>query len=360
MPTTPERWELGSDLHRVPIEARSEDAERSPWELSQVRWSGAGRDGIRLILEHGSRTRGWRRCWLPSYLCQEVVAAARSTGLDCKLYSANPLVPDRSPELDFEATDVLMVVHQFGLHGRPDWLDSVPASIDSVEDHTHDPWSDWARTSDATYAFASLRKTLPLAEGTPVWSPTGAPLPPEPQVSSVRARAVALKDEGMSGKADYLAGGTVTKDAFRAKLLAGEAEIASGPVSGITDSSLAFARSFPVNRWRAARLKNAERLRAHLQDVEGVKMLDWAPTQTPFAAILVTPDRGRRDALRTHLIASSVYPAILWPLEEAELEGISELDRDLADRLLSIHCDGRYTTEDMDRLAAVIAEGIVG
>jgi len=358
MPTTPERWELGSDLHRVAIEARSEDEERSPWELGDVRWAGAGRDGIRLILEYGALTRGWKRCWLPSYLCQEVVSAARSTGLECLLYSWNPLAPDHSPTLELDDSDVLLVVHLFGLEGRPDWLDSIPSSVDVVEDHTHDPWSDWARTSDATYAFASLRKTLPLAEGTPLWSPVGAPLPEQPATTELRARAVALKDEGMMGKALYLSGGSVAKELFRSKLLDGEADIASGEVSGITPGSLALLMEFPTLRWRTARRENAEVLRGHLEGLNGVELLGWSRESTPFSAILLLPDRASRDALRSSLIGARVYPAILWPLDEAELAGITDLDEDLADRMLSIHCDGRYSQSDMARLAELIAGGL--
>lgn len=354
-----DRWELGSELHQVDLVPRAPGSPRSPWEQGAVTWAGAGRDGIRLLLHYGARSRGWERCWLPSYLCQEVVSAARSTGLRCALYPWNPLEPTRVPRLDLGASDVLMAVHQFGLSDRPEWLDAIPATVDVIEDHTHDPWSAWARASTATYAFASLRKTLPVAEGTPIWSPRGLPLPPEPALTEVRARAAALKHEGMAGKASYLAGGSVTKDEFRASLSAGESEIASGEISGISALSRDVLREFPTWSWRATRLRNAQRLRERLRDVEGVELLEWAADATPFSAILVLPRREERDRLRAHLIASHVYPAILWPVAEAELEGITELDLSLADRLLSIHCDGRYNEADMDRLAEVIVAGLV-
>jgi hypothetical protein len=247
--------------------------------------------------------------------------------------------------------DVLMVVHQFGLSGRPDWLDSIPADVDVVEDHTHDPWSSWARTSRATYAFASLRKTLPLAEGTPIWSPTGATLPEQPELTEVRARAASLKGEGMNSKARYLSGEATSKDLFRGSLLAGEAEIASGAVSSILSE-------FPTESWRATRRTNAEHLRALVAGIRGVEMLDWSEDATPFSAILVLPDRAARDHLRSHLIQSSIYPAILWPVAESELDGITELDRSLADRMLSVHCDGRYGRSDMDRVAEALAGGL--
>ena len=303
-------------------------------------------------------TRSWRRCWLPSYLCQEVVSAARSTGIPCVLYPSNPLAPDQAPTLDARSGDVLLVVHHFGLACRPSWLDSLPPSVDLVEDHTHDPWSRWATTSRATYAFASLRKTLPIADGTPIWSPAGAPLPEPLQVTELRAHAGDLKRKGMQDKTRYLAGEDVAKDHFRANLLLGESHIASGEVSGICAESLASVESFPVGSWRAARRANAEHLRRLLGPLDGVQVLDWSSGATPFSVILLLPDRGRRDRLRGHLIENSIYPAVLWPLADAELVGITELDRSLADRMLSLHCDGRYARSDMDRVAEAVSGGL--
>ena len=38
-------------------------------------------------------------------------------------------------------------------------------SIVLIEDHIHDPLSDWSQSSNADYAVASLRKTLPVPIG---------------------------------------------------------------------------------------------------------------------------------------------------------------------------------------------------
>ena len=162
----------------------------------------------------------------------------------------------------------------------------------------------------------------------------------------------------MESKARYLSGEAVSKDTFRATMLAGESEIASGAISAISPASLELLSGFPTVSWRATRRENAEHLRALLADLEGVEMLSWNEGSTPFSAILVSPDRGARDQLRAHLIASSIYPAILWPVAEAELDGITALDRSLADRILSVHCDGRYGRSDMDRLAEAISGGL--
>jgi hypothetical protein len=51
-----------------------------------------------------------------------------------------------------------------------------------------------------------------------------------------------------------------------------------------------------------------------------------------------------------------VYPAVLWPLEELVLKGIPDADRELSRRLLSIHCDFRYTSSDTDTVAQIVEE----
>ncbi len=357
MLTAPERWELGSEFHQISTARVEEGKGPSPWDGTEVIWSSTGRDGIRLLLNHGTATRGWRRCWLPSYLCQEVVAAARSTGITCSAYPSNPLEQNRDPDLHFGQGDVILAVHHFGLASCPKWLNSLSSLVDVIEDHTHDPWSEWATHSRATYAFASLRKTLPIAEGTPIWSPLGASLPEQPQLSEIRARASALKHQGMCSKARYLAGESVSKDSFRKDLLEGESKIASGAISGISPDSLESLKFFPTVAWRGARLANAEYLRTRIGELKPIQMLGWTETSTPFSAILLFANQTLRDRIRTHLVESSIYPAVLWARGKPGTGGVSELDHSLANRMLSVHCDGRYDQSDMDRLAAAIIEG---
>ena len=60
------------------------------------------------------------------------------------------------------------------------------------------------------------------------------------------------------------------------------------------------------------------------------------------------------DALRKRLIEACVYPAILWAVPNSA----SENSKDFSERMLSIHCDGRYTEEDIRQLAGILNKAI--
>ena len=67
-----------------------------------------------------------------------------------------------------------------------------------------------------------------------------------------------------------------------------------------------------------------------------------------FAVILLEESLLEwRDALRDRLIADSIYPAILWPMHEAET-GRTEVG--FSRRMLALHVDYRYSGSDMVRL----------
>ena len=54
------------------------------------------------------------------------------------------------------------------------------------------------------------------------------------------------------------------------------------------------------------------------------------------------------------MIGTAVYPAVLWPLDEPVLDGVSDEDKQWERTMLSFHCDMRYGKDDMERLADLI------
>jgi hypothetical protein len=45
---------------------------------------------------------------------------------------------------------------------------------------------------------------------------------------------------------------------------------------------------------------------------------------------------------------------VLWSLEERAVAGLPARHLDLSRRVLSLHCDFRYTDDDMRRVAAIV------
>jgi hypothetical protein len=276
-------------------------------------------------------------------MCQHV-AAALAIELPLQAY---PRSPDQAgpARVTAEPGDVVLDIATLGRHAGVSVVGDAPV----IEDHTHDPISDAAFASTADFAVVSLRKTFPLPDGGVVWSPRGGPVPPEPELSERHARATLDRLTAMSEKRLYLEGRDVSKDAYRALSLHGEAEVAQGPISGISSFSRRRVESLPTDAWRARRAANLHAFREALAGTEGVSVMD-----TTFVATLVFDSAPRRDAVRAALIRERIYPVVYWPQEERVLPGVRAEDVDLSHRILSIHVDQRYTIDDMTRVAQAV------
>ncbi len=361
--TDSDRWEQGSEFH-WPLATTLAPAAQVQWPWGEADGQvpglllGSGRDALRLVVAHGRDAHGWRRLWVPSYLCQHVVEVLVGTGLPCVTYVDAPNLPGPEPStLTPDPDDVVLLVNYVGLRGREvlETVDLGEASL--IVDHTHDPWSDWAGDSQADYAVASLRKTLPVPDGGVVWSPRGLPLPAAPALSPTRAAAADAKWKAMRLKGHYLAGEQVAKADFRALATEGEAAMASGRVSGMHPATAARLSEFPIAGWRVRRRRNHQALCEALRDLSGFTVLQ-SGGDCPFSAFLVFEESAMREQVRLALIEARCYPAILWPMAEPLLDGVPEAHRSLGERSLSIHCDMRYDAEDMARVAQVVADAL--
>jgi hypothetical protein len=332
------RWEHGSDFH---LEQRTGELD-APWtEHPHTLW-GSGRDAMRGLLAWGREHHGWQRVWVPSFYCQKVVAAL-ARELPVVSYVDSPEHPLRA-RLDADAHDVVIAVN---LHGTRTSSGIVTRGT-VVEDHTHDPFGTWARESDAPWAVASLRKTLPLPDGGVLWSPRGEHGPAVRPLTDVHARAAADRLAGMVLKHDHLEGRDIDKSAFRACLVAGERAMASGVLSGISAFSAARLPTLPTAEWHAQRQQNIAAFADAFGSPSRVRLLP-----SSFAATLVF-DRPEHAAwVRESLIAARVYPAVLWSLASPVVDVPAE-HRELSRRILTLHCDHRYTTADMHRVADTV------
>jgi hypothetical protein len=337
------RWEHGSDFHLC-FEAGALEA---PWcDRPSTLW-GSGRDALRALLAWGRERRLFERVLAPSFFCRDVVAAL-ARELPVATYDDAPDAP-LPARVDADDRDVLLVVNTYGMRARS----RIETRAVVVEDHTHDPLSPWAFESDADYAVASLRKTLPLTDGGVLWSPSGHGLPAEIEATDTHLRAAVDRLLAMGLKRRYLEGRSVEKASFRAAALASEGTIGTGAISGISALSRARLPTLPARAWRERRERNLGAFRAAFGKTPGVRLLE-----APFTATLRFDSAEQRDRVRRSLIASRIYPAVLWPLETSAAHPIPSRHVELAKRLFSIHCDFRYDERDMERVAGAVRAAI--
>ena len=337
------RWELGSEFHSTSVESPPEPS-LLPRPSVLFR---SGRDALRSLLDHAGAAFGWKRILVPSYFCQEVVESLIGTSLTVALYDDGPLDEFTVPTSATQG-DLLLVVNHFGVRRQPKYPDDLREVVTIIEDHTHDPWSAWARRSIADYILVSLRKTQPIPDGALLYSPKKNLLPRDPSGTAVAAAAALDKLSAMVLKGLYLEGGDIPKSRFRELATSGEARFASGGVSAASGYTKVLLQQLPIGAWRRQRWLNFQALSAPFKDDPRVKVLQ--PTQSdavPFSCVLLFETAEQRDLIRRELLSRDIYPAVLWPLDEPLLPGIPDEHVAFSRRMLSIACDMRYREEDM-------------
>jgi hypothetical protein len=129
-------------------------------------------------------------------------------------------------------------------------------------------------------------------------------------------------------------------------------------ISGMTEWTQNLLNTFPLEHWRMARQTNHRTLSACLAGVPWLSVLQPVRTEEacPFSGILVFDTMARRNFIRQCLIAAQIYPAILWSLTEPVVPPIPVRHIDFSQRMLSVHCDMRYTPVVLEQVAELIIQ----
>ncbi|MEB3293436.1 MAG: hypothetical protein VKJ24_09760 [Synechococcales bacterium] len=356
-----QRWEIGSEFHWT-----------NEWlaPYSQMHWFpkhyqlfSTGTAALLKLVEVLDRNNGKRlTLHLPSYYCMEVPSKLQKV-YQIAWYHQLP----NSPQPDFTtlnpaAGDLVLAVNLFGIQQPEPWLEWTQANpqVIYLEDHSHDPFSPWARYSTADYAIASLHKTLPLPDGGLLWSPHHLPLPISHEPASIginqRLAAMCLKEA-------YLQGATVSKEQFRLMEQSSHKALEDMKRCHVSDFTANILEFLDIPKFRSQREANVRHfiaLSKTLQD--DVSMANsnwqllfdhWGAGYIPFNSIVVCATPQIRDHLRQFLIESHIYPAIHWQHRPNISSGDAKAI-DLSQRILTIPTDQRYSLADVERIVEKI------
>lgn len=335
--------EFGSDFHFIDSydssRAHLTDVFRGAWLLAD------GRQCIVVLI----RQYGWKRLWMPDYFCYEVIDTIKEqTGVEVLTYADSPLNEGKVENLPFKNGDVLLRMNFFGMR---ELRSNKYISVSVIEDHSHDPFGHWALYSDADWCISSIRKILPLPEGGMMWSPKGHQLEVELFTSEENEKIAAIRWEGMEMKTRYLKGEEVSKEEFRKRYTETEGFFDHAEPSLIDKRSREVAsEELDINLWQGVKRKNWLLLKSLVNQDACRVMIPENDSCTLFSLVLLLESKEKRDTVRKKLIDTCVYPAILWNVpDSASLEA-----KVFCERMLSIHCDGRYTEEDILQLAGIL------
>jgi hypothetical protein len=301
--------------------------------------------------------------WLPSYFCDDVIEALIRFGIRVQSYEDLPT----HSEPDWQTLkprdgDVVVAVNFFGVRDAAPWKQwqRGHAGVCLVEDHTHDPLSSWAIHSTADYAFASLRKTVPIPDGAMLWSPKCKPLPETAGPNHPASAAYILA--GMIFKKSYLAGGAANDplyDQMRLCQLRGE-ELLSGAGTGPISvwSRRTICRGLPADL-RHMRERNTAQFLDALDRTSGLRAVgpmfrSWPSGHCPFNPALLFESRELREVCRQNFVRHRVYVTVHWPASKR----MSSRAADIAGRALTIPLDYRCRPDQHERIIRLLRDSL--
>lgn len=305
----------------------------------------------RQALIHLYHSQGWQRLWMPEYFCYDVIASLKEAGLNLMLYTDWPGNDDINLNDNLykvvRPSDAVLRVNYYGTRSFRSTEKLHVAAI--VEDHTYDLIGDWPIHSTADWCIASLRKSLPIPEGGMLWSPMGLQLPEQPAASEENERIADIRWEAMRLKARYLVGEPIEKATFRAGYVDTEEYFDTAPVCALDKASQEYLKTFDIRSWYNKKRENW----ASLKDIkkDGVRVI--RPENMgcyPFSLVLLFDIPEERERVRRKLIEHQIYPAVLWNVPDTVCEEAKSFSR----RMLSIHCDARYTADDIQQMKTII------
>lgn len=305
----------------------------------------------RQALIHLYQLQGWQRLWVPEYFCYDVIVSMKEAGLNLMFYSDWPRngdvnLYDNLNEV-VSPSDAVLRVNYFGTRSFRS-TEKLPM-VAIVEDHTHDMIGDWPIHSTADWCIASLRKTLPIPEGGILWSPMGLKLPAAPANSEENEQIATIRWDAMKLKARYLAGKTVEKAEFRKGYVETEEYFDYAQVCALDKASQKYLKTFDIRSWYNQKRENWELVKDIKKD--GVRVI--CPESMgcyPFSLVLLFDTPEERDRVRKSLIEHQIYPAVLWNVPDTAGFEVKNFSR----RMLSIHCDARYTADDIRQMRSII------
>lgn len=340
-------WEMGSEFHWDTKYLKESAAIESYSTIEGCRLLTSGRAAFALLAQSFDSRKTLH---LPSYFCQDVTDYI-SSYFDIKWYSDLPTFVQ--PEFDSIAAtpgDIVLAVNYFAMRQSTIWESWRITHPDVIilEDHTHDPYSNWSKKSAADYCLASLRKTLPLPDGAVLWSPKGLPMA---SLSGSPSKSCALKLTSMIMKSAYLSGAPIPKESFRTLQLVAEAGFADHSALSPSPFTQAMVDVLDVEKLRALRLRNVQQFFQSLDAGPCRKLRgNWPTDSVPFNGVVLCESSIVREKLRKHLTSNGVYTAIHW--EQSLTSHVAE--RELSERIITIPLDFRYNTEDVSKVVDLI------
>lgn len=353
--------EVGSEFEiEWPPSHTFETDECAPWIFNA--W---GSDGVMLLSGRTAIDCICRDLWssgregcvyMPAYCCSSMIAPFIRNGFSIEFYDIGFEGGKITYNLADKRIDILYLNNYFGFKTFIDieWIrrkQKEGAVI--IYDKTHslflqnDPYMEVA-----DYIFCSLRKWFAVASGAILCKRSGDLI----DFGLRECSYIQAKFSAQILKARYLAGDeSVSKEMFY-PAFADFSHHLEEDYAGyrMDEKSIVLLKSANFTEIISRRRENARMLYAELRDVGWLKFLfsEIDNDVTPLFVPVIVKAQELRDELKKRLISHQIYCPVHWPRNSMTAPQM-EVNK-IFDCEISLICDQRYTSEQLDRMVQTI------
>lgn len=305
---------------------------------SNTQWFRSGRDAIGFVIDDIQCRQAFRSVAIPSWCCESMIVPFISRGITVRFYSVAPSKNGGIIQNISEASgcDGILLLDYFGYIEKTydDGFNGI-----EIYDITHSIFSDISYCSG--YVLGSLRKWAGFMTGGFAYKCHGdfiqTPLPEDKNYSDLRKLA-------MDEKCSYIFGEKKEKTYLHHFVNANKMLKPIGLGGSPVDTKL--AKKLDIEYIKKRRRQNAKVLMDRLSDFALFHCIREG--DCPLFVPILVPE-GKRDELKKHLAAQSIYCPSHWPASPNHNLNVST--RRLYDEELSIVCDQRYDIKDMEKIS---------
>lgn len=320
----------------------------------------SGRDALKAVAIGYASTH--KRVILPALCCESMVSPFTMNGYEVGFYKLNEDCTVNAEDMEKKLSDDCVVIYMsyFGIKPVSDEvfcsLKEKFSGAKFVEDRTHNPLH---RTEGSVFntdaTVISIRKWLSIADGGLLFTKDcfDNNYLSENNFADIRKAAMQKKSEFLK------TGDEETKSQFRGLLNeASELLDASKDAYKMTEASKELLNKIDFDKILKDRQRNAEILAeslAPLCEKGKLKFISQEPANSTLYFPVIVENR---DVVQGQLAKKSVFCPVIWPLPEGA-EGVCENSKYIAENMLAIPCDQRYSAEDMLTIAEKINEALI-
>lgn len=294
-----------------------------------------------------------RKALLPSYCCESMIEPFRLKNIAVEFYDVEPW-NGMTIRMDIPADcDIILRCNYFGYSVK--YAEEILTEFQKrggiiVEDITHSLLSEAQYHENSDYLVASLRKWGPLFDGGFCSKRYGS-FEEKPSRQPENSFLI-KKREAMGLKAEYLATGTAQKKQEYLTLFAESNLELSRNYSGVlmSEASKELLRLWSIEEMRVRRKNNARILHEGMRCCQALTPLFSISAMDCPLYVPVIAENAVRESLRQKLTEAEIYCPIHWPRPAEKCRS------DFYDRELSLVCDQRYGSADMERIVSIIKE----